>query len=42
MKQTVWVQLSLDVDVADAEQEFGWYYFHPASTTSDHPVRRRR
>ncbi len=29
-KQTVWVQLSLDTStIADAEQEFGWYYFHP-------------
>ena len=29
-KQTVWVRLSLDTSkIATAEEEFGWYYFHP-------------
>jgi minor extracellular serine protease Vpr len=28
--RTVWVRLDLDTDaISEAEQEFGWYYFHP-------------
>ena len=31
----VWFQLSLDTStIADAEQEFGWYYFHRTSTAT--------